>query len=317
MHSASVSKYIVALEVSLWSRRDEASKWSSLVWLSALYYLQSFDTGGWQLVKNMRLTLDTKLRVYQTLVLSVLLYAADTWILLSADVRTLDAFHQKCLRQLLGIRWYNRVQNAEVLQWTGLTSLSHLLSHRRISVFGHVAWLDDDTPANVALQLHINVSLNRPPDRTWRHPPGRPRNKWLDRLRNDSTCPIETSGDMLWCMVVQRRVGPRWLDDNDEEMPPLAGVQALHNTWFLGPTFVITPNCTSISLVIFRWLIVVFNIHTDHVTSVTIGHIYAFHRCSLVAVYTVAGTTDVPDCIMYGVFVHWMYYFVLFLYISF
>ena len=42
-----------------------------------------------------RLTLDTKLRIYQTLVLSVLLYAADTWTLLSADVRTLDAFHQK------------------------------------------------------------------------------------------------------------------------------------------------------------------------------------------------------------------------------
>ena len=47
-----------------------------------------------------RLALDAKLRIYQTLVLSVLLYAADTWTLLSAaaDVRTLDAFHQKCLR---------------------------------------------------------------------------------------------------------------------------------------------------------------------------------------------------------------------------
>ena len=48
----------------------------------------------------------------------------------------------------------------------GLTSLSHLLSRRRISVFGHVARLDDVTPANMALQLHVNVSLNRPPDRT-------------------------------------------------------------------------------------------------------------------------------------------------------
>jgi len=61
-----------------------------------------------------RLTLDTKLPIYQTLVLSVLLYTADTWTLLSADVRTLDAFHQKCLRQLLGIRWYDRVRNDEV-----------------------------------------------------------------------------------------------------------------------------------------------------------------------------------------------------------
>jgi len=71
-----------------------------------------------------RLTLDTKLRTYQTLVLSVLLNAADTWTLLSADVRTLDAFHQKCLRQLLGIRWYDRVRNDEVLQRIGQPSLS-------------------------------------------------------------------------------------------------------------------------------------------------------------------------------------------------
>ena len=73
------------------------------------------------------------------------------------------------LRLLLGIRWYDRVRNDEVpvLQRTGLTSLSHFLSRRRISVFGHVARLDDVTPANMALQLHINVSLNRPPELTW------------------------------------------------------------------------------------------------------------------------------------------------------
>jgi len=60
--------------------------------------------------------------------------------------------------------------------------LSHsqfLLSRRLISVFGRVARLDDVTLANVDLQLHVNVSINRPPDRTWRRPPGRPQNKWL------------------------------------------------------------------------------------------------------------------------------------------
>ena len=99
---------------------------------------------------------------------------------------------------------YDRVRNDEVLQRTCLTSLSqsHLLSRRRISVSGHVARLDD-TPANMALQLHINVSLNRPPDRTWRRPPGRPRNKWLDKLRNDPTSP---TGD-LWMRAVDRGHG--------------------------------------------------------------------------------------------------------------
>ena len=87
-----------------------------------------------------------------------------------------------------------------------LTSMSHLLSHRRILVFGHMARLDDDTPANMALQLHINVSLNRPPDC-----------KWLDQLRNDSTCPDWRALEACcrpWALV-QRRDGPRWLCDDD------------------------------------------------------------------------------------------------------
>ena len=74
----------------------------------------------------------------------------------------------------------------------------------------------------MALQHHINVSLNGPPDCTWRRPPGRPRNKWLDQLYE--TIPpvrLETPGDVLSTvdMVVQRRNGPRWLcelDDDDE-----------------------------------------------------------------------------------------------------
>ena len=82
----------------------------------------------------------------------------------------------------------------------GLTSLSHLLARRRTSVFGYVVRLDNYSQANMALQRHVNVSLNRPPDRTWRRPPGRPRNKWLNQLRNDSTRPI---GD-LWRRVVDR-----------------------------------------------------------------------------------------------------------------
>ena len=45
----------------------------------------------------------------------------------------------------------------EVLQHTSRTSLSHLLSRRHLSVFGHVARFVDDIPANMVLQLHINV----------------------------------------------------------------------------------------------------------------------------------------------------------------
>ena len=93
-----------------------------------------------------------------------------------------------------------------MMNYYNINKATYLLTvpfRRLTSVFGHVARLGDVTPANMALQLHINVSLNRPPDRTWRRPPGRPRNKWLDQLRNDSTRP---TGD-LWRRAVDRGHG--------------------------------------------------------------------------------------------------------------
>ena len=51
---------------------------------------------------------------------------------------------------------------------------------------------------------YINVSLNQAPDRTWRRPPGRPRNNWLDQLRNDFT--LRPTGE-LWRRAVDRGHG--------------------------------------------------------------------------------------------------------------
>jgi len=48
----------------------------------------------------------------------VLLYGAETWTLLAADVKTLEAFHMILVQcpQILDIRWWAHVSNAEVLQ---------------------------------------------------------------------------------------------------------------------------------------------------------------------------------------------------------
>ena len=61
------------------------------------------------------------------------------------------------------IRWYDRIQNDEVLQRTGQTSLSHLLSHRLVSVFGHMARLDDNTRADMVPHQHITQPTS------WQH----------------------------------------------------------------------------------------------------------------------------------------------------
>jgi len=101
-----------------------------------------------------------------------------SWTLLSANVRTPDVFHQKCETAVS-----NPMVQPSPKWWSTTTDRSDFTVPSPIlSVFGHAARLEDDTPANIALQLHINVSLNRPPDHMWHRPPGRPWNKWLDQL---------------------------------------------------------------------------------------------------------------------------------------
>jgi len=46
--------------------------------------------------------------------------------------------------------------------------------------------------------------INPTHDRTWRRPPGRPRNNWLDQVRNDST--LRPTGE-LWRRAVDRGHG--------------------------------------------------------------------------------------------------------------
>jgi len=46
--------------------------------------------------KQSRLSMHTKMRLYNALVISVLLYGSETWTLTKADERRLKAFHINC-----------------------------------------------------------------------------------------------------------------------------------------------------------------------------------------------------------------------------
>ena len=68
-----------------------------------------------------KLSISTKLRIYSTCMLPVLLYGSETsWTLIQADWKKLDSFHLRCQRRILHISWDDFVSNDEVLQRTGL-----------------------------------------------------------------------------------------------------------------------------------------------------------------------------------------------------
>ena len=106
--------------------------------------------------RNRRLSLNTKLRLYTSLVQSILLHGSETWTLTKADTAQLQAFHMKAQRRILDIKWYDFVTNDSVQSQTKLMDLPLTIADRRHSLLGHVCRLPPDVPAHNILQHCVN-----------------------------------------------------------------------------------------------------------------------------------------------------------------
>ena len=83
--------------------------------------------------------LETKLRLYNSNVLSVLLYGSECWKLTAKLAHKLETFQNRCLRKILGVFWLNTITNEELLCKTDATSLATQIKRRRWRWLGHVA----------------------------------------------------------------------------------------------------------------------------------------------------------------------------------
>ena len=120
----------------------------------------------------------TKVSVFRTLVLPVLLYGSETWTLNGDLKRRLNAFGTKSLRRIMGYRWHDHVSNQRLLCETDMGTVTCQILKRQLRLYGHVARLPEVDPA------HGVVSSETNPE--WRRPRGRPRNLWLGQV--DRAC---------------------------------------------------------------------------------------------------------------------------------
>ena len=100
------------------------------------------------------------------------------WVLGSHQDK-INALDQWCLLKLLGIKWYHHVRNDEVRRTTGQPRLSAIVQARRLSLFGHIARMPDETDARSIITAS--------PLEDWRKPPGRPRTTWMKTIQQDLT----------------------------------------------------------------------------------------------------------------------------------
>ena len=124
----------------------------------------------------------TKIAVYRAVVLSALLYCCETWTTYRRHIQLLEQFHQRCLRNILHIKWQDRVSNLQVLEKCGLSSIESLLIKAQLRWSGHVVRMDNSRIPKMLLYGQLKEG-----HRTQ----GRPLKRYRDTLKaNLKSCNI-------------------------------------------------------------------------------------------------------------------------------
>jgi len=122
--------------------------------------MQNLDKQIWK----SRITIPTKLKLYNTCILPIFLYGSECWAVTKRDVLKIDALDQWCLRKSFGIKWYYHVRNDEVRRTTGQPRLSAIVQARRLSPFGHIARMPDETDARSIITASPSENWRRHQD---------------------------------------------------------------------------------------------------------------------------------------------------------
>jgi hypothetical protein len=124
---------------------------------------------------------NTKIRLYRTVVLPIVLYGCETWSLTLREEQRLRLFENRVLRGILGpkrdeaTREWRRLHNEELNDLYSSPNIIRVIKSRRMRWAGHVARMGEKGGAYMIL-------VGRPEGR---RPLGRPRRRWDDNMKMD------------------------------------------------------------------------------------------------------------------------------------
>jgi hypothetical protein len=122
----------------------------------------------------------TKIRLFNTNVKTVLLYGAETWRTTKATTKKVQTFVNSCLRKILGIKWPEIISNKDLLQQTQQLPIEDEIRRRKRGWIGHTLRKPATNITRQALKWNPQGKRKR----------GRPRNTW----RRDLAAEIKMMG---------------------------------------------------------------------------------------------------------------------------
>lgn len=117
----------------------------------------------------------TKMRIFNSSVTNVLLYGCTTWSLTQTNIRKLQTFTNRCLRQILRIFWPQWVTNEQLLELANLNTIECEIKKRKWSWIGHTLRKPPQEISRVALEWNPQGQRR----------PGRPRSTWIRTMRRE------------------------------------------------------------------------------------------------------------------------------------
>ena len=138
----------------------------------------------------------TKICLYKSLILPVLLYGAETWTLTSSDEQALGVFERKILRKIYGpfcdrgewrIRW-----NQELYDIYDDIDVVKRIKIQRLRWLGHVARMDSSNPVRKVFESEPGGGCRRQ---------GRPPQRWAKQVDEN----LRTLGIRNWRQAATAR----------------------------------------------------------------------------------------------------------------
>jgi hypothetical protein len=111
---------------------------------------------------------DSKIRIINACMKSVLLCGCETWLITSEIQRKIQTFLNQCLRYILRIWWPKLISNKDVWKAVGREDINLEIKRENSYGLGHTLRKEDGEIPKAALQWNPQESRKR----------GRPKNRW-------------------------------------------------------------------------------------------------------------------------------------------
>ena len=115
------------------------------------------------------LSIHTKIRIFKSNVLGVLLYGSECWKTTVTIEKKLNTFQTKCLRRIAKIFWPNTISNDDLYKLTNTFEISRNIQRRRWRWLGHVCRMSPAAIPRTAMVWTPQGKRSRGrPKETWR-----------------------------------------------------------------------------------------------------------------------------------------------------